>query len=187
VVTLVFSQVVLSTKTADSKTIPYKKIAEFENFEIRQYPQLTVATTELAQNNYDQISRVGFRRIASYIFGGNSDNAQIAMTSPVQMNIGESSNMSFFMPPNYKLTDLPTPDNSQVVLHNQEERTLAIISFSGWASDKMLLEKYEELKSLLKAQNIPFKEGYGYFGYNPPYQLINRVNEVTIELINYKQ
>ncbi|MEJ6583358.1 MAG: heme-binding protein [Crocinitomicaceae bacterium] len=148
IITLVISQVVITKNTSDTGSIPYETLEVFDEFEIRQYPQLVVASTQLDENSYDENSSIGFRRIASYIFGGNSNNSQISMTSPVQMEMGRNSKMSFFMPPNMKLEDLPQPNSTQVVLNLQPSKTYAVISFSGWASDEILKEKYEELKSL---------------------------------------
>jgi len=186
IITFVISQVVITKNTSDTGSIPYETIEIFDEFEIRIYPELTVASTQLDKNSYDQNSNIGFRRIASYIFGGNSNKTQIAMTSPVQMEMGRNSKMSFIMPPNMKLEDLPQPNNTQVILNRQPSKMVAVISFSGWASDDILEEKHNELKAALVKKKIVFQEGYSYLGYNPPYQLINRKNEVIIELLDYK-
>jgi hypothetical protein len=187
IITCVIAQVVITKNTSDTGSIPYETLEVFDEFEIRQYPQLAVASTQLDENSYDENSSIGFRRIASYIFGGNSNKSQISMTSPVQMEMGGNSKMSFFMPPNMKLEDLPQPNNTQVVLQLQPSKTYAVISFSGWASDDILEEKHNELKTALVKKEIIFQEGYSYLGYNPPYQLINRKNEVIIELLDYKR
>lgn len=180
------SQVIVTKNVSETETISYKSIAKFDRFEIRLYPELTVATTRLNDAaGYGEKSRTGFRRIASYIFGGNNQNTQIAMTSPVQMDMSENSAMSFFMPADMRIDDLPQPDNTDVSIHKQPSKILAVIQFSGWASDQVLEEKFEELKKLLREKNIRHKDSYSYLGYNPPYQLVNRVNEVTIELIDY--
>ena len=51
--------------------------------EIRRYPALVLAQTQLPTNTYDENSNMGFRRVAGYIFGGNDSGQKIAMTSPV--------------------------------------------------------------------------------------------------------
>jgi hypothetical protein len=45
---------------------------------------------------------MGFRRVASYIFGGNDKNESISMTAPVFMEMGNNTKMAFVMPKNYK-------------------------------------------------------------------------------------
>ena len=186
IITVVISQVIVSKNSNDTGTIPYETIKQYDGFEIRTYPELTVASTTLPGDNYGENSRTGFRRIASYIFGGNNNNTQIAMTSPVQMDMGNNSNMHFFMPANMNLEDLPKPNRSDVILHKQPSSTVAVIQFSGWASDHILEKKFDELKVQLDYNNIEFENKFSYLGYNPPYQLINRLNEVIIKLKNYE-
>lgn len=179
-----------TNKTLVSKktnTIEYETLATKNGFQIRKYPELTVATTELNSNSYSNNSSTGFRKIASYIFGGNSSNQQIAMTSPVQMDMGTEPTMSFFMPGNVDPTELPTPNREDVVVSVQPPKIVAVIEFSGWASDKVLIEQFNLLKSKLKAESIDFEDSYSFLGYNPPFKLINRKNEVIIPITNYKE
>ncbi|MFT5777986.1 MAG: hypothetical protein ACI837_000934 [Crocinitomicaceae bacterium] len=171
----------------ETNTIEYQTLATKDGFEIREYPELTVATTVLNSNSYSGNSGIGFRKIASYIFGGNSSNEQIAMTSPVQMDMGSEPTMSFFMPGNLAPTELPTPNRKDVVVTVQSSKIVAVIAFSGWASDKVLIKQFNLLKSKLKKESIEFDDSYSFLGYNPPYKLINRKNEVIIPLRNYKK
>ena len=58
--------------------------------EIRRYPDLILAQTQLDSNTYSVNSSLGFRRVAGYIFGANEQNEKIAMTSPVVMEMGSN-------------------------------------------------------------------------------------------------
>ncbi len=197
-VSIVISQKVISAKTNDGqnsinaeannteKTIKYEVLESKNGFQIRKYPDLTVATTKLNDNSYSNNSSSGFRKIASYIFGGNSSNMQIAMTSPVQMEMGTEPTMSFFMPNNMNSADLPKPNRTDVLVQVQPSKIVAVIEFSGWASDQVLQEQFNLLKTKLKKESIDFEDSYSFLGYNPPYKLFNRKNEVTITLKNYK-
>ena len=175
-----------SIKDKKTNTIQFEILEIKDGFQIRKYPEITVASTELGSNSYSNNSSIGFRKIASYIFGGNSSNEQIAMTSPVQMNLGSSPTMSFFMPVNIDIKDLPTPNRKDVYLSIQPSKIVAVIGFSGWASDRVLKKQFSLLKEKLKKESIEFDDSYSFLGYNPPYKLINRKNEVIIPLINYK-
>ena len=108
------------------------------------------------------------------------------MTSPVQMNFGSSPTMSFFMPVNIDSKDLPTPNRKDVSLSIQPSIIVAVIEFSGWASDRVLKKQFSHLKEKLKKESIEFEDSYSFLGYHPPYKLINRKNEVIIPLTNYK-
>ncbi|MCH2229274.1 MAG: heme-binding protein [Crocinitomicaceae bacterium] len=180
------SQLYISNNTSETNSIEYKTIAFKDGFQIREYSQQIVASTQLNGTSYSKVSSQGFKKIASYIFGGNSNNEQIAMTSPVQMDMGEKPTMSFFMPNNLSSQDLPRPNFKDVYLHVQPSKIVAAIEFSGWASDEILISKFNELKQKLDKESITYENSYSYLGYNPPYQIINRKNEIIIPLVNYK-
>lgn len=182
---LVISQIVVTNSTEKTNAVPYRVISKMEGFEIRKYPELIVAKTRLNEGSYKSNSSDGFRKIASYIFGGNSSDQQIAMTSPVQMEMTGNYAMSFFMPLEFDLNSLPIPDRKDVIITTEPEKMVAVIEFSGFANDEILIQKFEELKKMLTLKNFRFKDSYSYLGYNPPYQMVNRRNEIIIELIEF--
>lgn len=182
---IAISQIIVSKNSSETNTIEYETLAIKDGFQIRKYPKLTVASTELKSRSYSNNSSTGFRKIASYIFGGNSSDQQIAMTSPVQMDMGKEPTMSFFMPGYMEPKDYPTPNNKEVMIHTQPSKIVAVIEFSGWASDEVLQKQFNKLKSKLRKNSIEFEDSFSYLGYNPPYQVLNRKNEVIISLINY--
>ena len=147
---------------------------------------MILATTIMGEGNYSKNSGKGFRTVASYIFGGNDENKNISMTAPVMASMEDTMKMSFIMPSKYDLNELPSPNNKDVKIEIRPEKIMAIISFGGFANDYDI--KYYTKK--LKTQLI--KEGFSttgkvYFqGYDPPFQLFNRTNEVAIELVNIK-
>ena len=84
---------------AKTETQPYQVIITEKDFEIRKYPSATMATVSMDAKSYKELSSTGFRKLASFIFGANKDQKNIAMTSPVHMDINNSeSSMSFVMP-----------------------------------------------------------------------------------------
>jgi hypothetical protein len=182
---LVISQIVVTNSTTKTKTVPYRVISKMDGFEIRKYPELIVAKTRLKSASYKSNSSDGFRKIASYIFGGNSSNQQISMTSPVQMEMTENFAMSFFMPLEFDLNNLPIPDRKDVIITTEPEKMVAALEFTGFATDEILNEKFEELKKMLALKNLRFENKYSYLGYNPPYQMLNRRNEIIIKLIEF--
>lgn len=163
----------------------YKILKRFENFEIRYYPKTVVASTKIPSNSYDNSSSSGFRTIAGYIFGGNEESVKISMTSPVRMEMTDSVEMSFYMPSDYSLNNLPKPNDHNVFLTTKKSQVVAAIGFSGWANNEKIEEAFNELKNLLDKSNIRYINECTYLGYNPPYQLVNRRNEVIIELIDF--
>ena len=153
--------------------------------EIRRYPELILAQTEMEAQTYNENSSMGFRRVAGYIFGGNEKGQKIAMTTPVIMEMGQQTEMAFVMPKQYTMDALPHPSNPQVKISKQEERTLAVLRFGGYSDDAKITEKAQELKALLQKEGIAFKEQLIYMGYNAPWDFIGRRNEVAFVISEY--
>ena len=165
------------------ETPEYKVLKNIEDVEIRLYPNMIVAKTALQGNSFDKQGSNGFRRIAGYIFGGNDKNQKIAMTSPVVMSIGDSATMYFVMPKSYKQSDLPTPNSPQVKIIEESAKTLAVISYGGFSSDKEIENYRAKLATILTKNEIKTKGDFMFMGYNAPWDVIDRKNEVAIEVI----
>ena len=159
----------------------YSLIRRYNDFEIRFYPSANLATISSNAKSYSDLSGPGFRKLAGYIFGGNEENKNIAMTAPVQMNINDTaSSMSFVMPSNYSLADLPKPNDQSVRISKTVEEYIAVITFDGYASDKEIKLYSKKLESLLQANSIKHKGNFRFYGYDPPYKAINRRNEIVV-------
>jgi len=105
------------------------------------------------------------------------------MTSPVTMSIDSTSEMRFMVPSTLKLKDLPKPNDSSIEFIEEKERTMAAIEFSGWANDEKIEFYKKELIKVLEANNIKHKGNFSYLGYNPPYEVVNRRNEIVVEIL----
>jgi hypothetical protein len=172
-----------SNKTEEQK---YSVIQKDKDFEIRFYPSATIATIKSNAKTYKELSGPGFRKLAGYIFGGNETNTSISMTSPVHMDINDSgSSMSFVMPSSYNQENLPKPKDPNVLIQKTADEYVAVIRFGGYASDKDLQYYTEKLETLLKDKGINPIGNYRYLGYNPPYQLVGRRNEIIVS-VNWK-
>lgn len=180
---IVISVLVMSFTSKGTETPEYKVLKTIENVEIRLYPNMIVAKTALSGNSFDQQGSNGFRTIAGYIFGGNDKNQKIAMTSPVVMSIGDSATMYFVMPKSYKQSDLPTPNSTQVKIMEESAKTLAVISYGGFSSDEKIENHRAKLAAILTKNNVKTKGDFMYMGYNAPWDIIDRKNEVAIEVV----
>jgi hypothetical protein len=173
--------VMSGTKTQSQ---PYTVVKSMKNFEIRHYPSATMAMITSHSTSYRELGTTGFKKLAGYIFGGNSEKKQIAMTSPVHMDLGDTvSTMSFVMPSHYTKNSLPVPDNSEVTIAVHPEEYVAAIQFGGFASPETIQKQTDLLvRSLLQAQ-IGYYGHFRMLGYNPPYQLLGRRNEIIVKVI----
>jgi hypothetical protein len=159
----------------------YSLLRKYKDFEIRFYPSAIIATISSNAKTYRDLSGPGFRKLAGYIFGGNETNTRISMTAPVQMDINDSaSTMSFVMPSSYNESNLPKPNDPNVVIKSAADEYVAVIRFGGYASDKDLKFYSEKLQNLLKENGIRSFGNYRFLGYNPPYQFIGRRNEIIV-------
>jgi hypothetical protein len=170
-------------KTEEQK---YTVVHKDKDFEIRFYPSVTLATINSNAKTYKDLSGPGFRKLAGYIFGGNKTGTSISMTSPVHMDINDSvSSMSFVMPSSYNEENLPKPNDSSVLIRKTTDEYVAVIQFGGFASDKNLIFYSEKLLGILEEKGITSYGHARFLGYNPPFQLINRRNEIIIS-VNWK-
>jgi hypothetical protein len=175
--------VLFSFKTGNIETPQYKVIKNIGEVEIRQYPKMVVAQTTLPDTAMDKSMNNGFRTIAGYIFGGNDSNQKIAMTAPVVVKMGDTSTMYFVMPKQYKKDELPKPSSNKVKILEEGEKTLAVITYSGFSSAEKVETYRQKLATILSQQNIKTVGPFMYMGYNAPWDIIKRRNEVAVEVV----
>ena len=168
---------------ATTETQPYQVVKAEKEYEVRYYPAATMATITMTAKTYKELSSSGFRKLASYIFGGNKSDKTIAMTSPVHMDINDSlSSMSFVMPANYTKDNLPKPKDSAITIKTTTEEYVAAIRFGGYADDDEIERFAAKLEGALKANGIGYYGNFRFLGYNAPYQFWGRRNEMIVSI-----
>lgn len=171
---------------AKTETQKYEVLYTKGKFEIRFYPEAILATVEM-DGSFDNSRNSGFRVLAGYIFGGNEENSQIAMTSPVRMSGDEKLNrMSFVLPSEMEFDKLPVPNDKKVKLHQSKPMYTASVRFGGYASESDISKHKEELAEVLKELNLQHSSQFEYLGYNAPFDVVNRRNEIQVELVDFK-
>ncbi|MFT6971861.1 MAG: hypothetical protein ACJAXX_002436 [Roseivirga sp.] len=186
VMLLVFTIVQLFAMSSQNniETYPYVVVKKYDTFEIRSYEATLFTSVKLSTKEYKASSSKGFSILAGYIFGGNDRNEKIAMTSPVTMKLEDNMTMMFMVPKKFNKETLPKPTESKIQLKVEPAKTVAAISFAGWADDEKI-EKYKrQLMATLEAEGIAYTSHFYFLGYNAPYEVINRKNEVIVELEN---
>jgi hypothetical protein len=164
------------------ETYPYAVIKKYKRFEIRSYESTLFTSVKLSTKGYKNSSSKGFSILAGYIFGNNERNEKISMTSPVSMSLEDSVTMMFMVPKKFNKDMLPKPNQSGIEFKEEPAKTMAAIRFSGWANDTKI-EKYKQLlKADLDAEGIKYSNRFYFFGYNAPYEVFNRKNEIMVEL-----
>ena len=177
-----FVQLYLIFGQKNIERYPYAVVKKYKQFEIRRYEATLFTSVKLSTKGYKSSSSKGFSILAGYIFGNNERNEKIAMTSPVSMSLEDSMTMMFMVPKKFNKDMLPKPNQSGIEFKEEPAKNLAAIGFSGWADDATI-EKYKQnLKAALDAEGIKYTNQFYFFGYNAPYEVFNRKNEVIVEL-----
>ena len=168
-----------------------------DNVEIRKYgPRIAAETTVDAGE--DRARNIGFRRLASYIFGANHREETISMTAPVAQQSGDDEiamtapvaqsrdvdnrwTIRFFMPSKWTMETLPQPDDDHVRLVTVPGETVAVLRFSGDRSADAVAQRTDQLRKTLRENAIePTGEPVAWF-YDPPWTLpFRRRNEIAI-------
>lgn len=164
------------------ESYPYTVIQEYDDFEIRQYEASLFTSVTMPTDKYEEASGKGFSALAGYIFGGNDRNEKIAMTSPVAMSLEDSMTMMFLVPKAYKKEDLPKPNTESITITEMPAKKVAAITFGGWADSEKIDRYQAELRKALDREGIAYTNKSYFLGYNPPFEMVGRKNEVIIEL-----
>jgi hypothetical protein len=176
-------QIYAMSSQKNIESYPFSVVKKYQQFEIRNYEASLFTSVKLASNKYENTSSQGFSILGGYIFGGNETNEKIAMTSPVVMSLEDSMDMMFMVPRNLKKENLPKPNQSQIEFKEVPAKTVAAISFGGWANSEKIEKYKQKLIAALDDEGIAYSNKFYVLGYNAPYEVLNRKNEVIVELI----
>ncbi|MDJ0819835.1 MAG: heme-binding protein [Desulfobacterales bacterium] len=169
-------------------------------FEIRRYAPQIVAET-FVEGEFEKVGNEGFRRLYDYISGNNRKKESISMTAPVTQE-GESQKIAmtapvnqvrennkwritFLMPSNYSMEELPEPLDDRVVLKEDPERIFAAIKYSGTWSKARYVEKKSLLEDFIAGRGLKVSGEAIWARYDPPFMpWFLRRNEVLIPIEN---
>ena len=179
IVIVVFAIIYVFSKNEAEINEQYVVLKKIENVEIRKYEESLnasyYANDDKEKNNY-------FRNLASYIFGENSNNESMSMTSPVTIRLYGNKEMVFRMPKKYTLENLPKANNSDINFFVIPACTKAAIGYSGYSNKRIEQKKINELKEILIENNIKHNNKFEVLVYNSPYKILNRRNEITVNI-----
>ena len=159
------------------ESAPYKVVSRDGKFELRDYPPILVAETQMKND-----SGSSFQRLFRYISGQNAESQKIAMTTPVFMAGNETSrSMSFVMPADMETA--PPPSDPSVKTATLPAGRFAVFGFSGSRSEQAEKNALEQLRSWMKSRSLVSSEEpvFGYF--DPPWTpSFLRRNEVMLRV-----
>ncbi|MBT4922344.1 MAG: heme-binding protein [Rickettsiales bacterium] len=144
---LIIPNIAMSYETAKyevAKTISDK-------IEIREYKNMvlaTISTDEESPNN-------NFRTLFKFISGGNNQEQEIKMTTPVfQQNVSNKQSMSFVMPDSFAKGAIPKPNNKNIKIEILKNTKFIVIRFSGRSVDKNFNKYQKVLESAIEENGL---------------------------------
>jgi hypothetical protein len=154
---------------------PYQVIRNLSAaIEVRQYEDQTWISTPMMTDDSS------FPVLASYIFGRNKEEQQVAMTAPVITD----HRMAFILPRGLTAATAPVPDGQAIDFTTVPARKLATLEFSWWTPVDRVAAKTAELLDTLDAHGIATRGGPFLMRYNDPWTPpFLRRNEVAIEAL----
>jgi len=161
----------------------FKVIQKEKEYELREYEMTSWVTTALTGVSLDDAMSKMFMKLFNYISGDNVQKEKIAMTCPVIVRIipgpgpacESNFTMSFFNIPG---KNPPKPSADDVTLTTLPKLRAYVRSFGGWGSEKKYIEEASELAAALPDSASYVKDFYYTAGYDAPFTIFNRHNEV---------
>lgn len=183
------------------ETPQYDVLKKEGAFELRRYKGYLKAEVRVTSGTFGQASNEGFRIIADFIFGNNTKRQQILMTAPVMQRVQASEpiamtapvtvatgsdntyTVSFVMPSKYTLSTLPSPINTQVRITKVEAFNAAVIRFSGFVNERVIIKRTNELEHWMAEHRLKPTGEREIARYNPPWTpWFLRRNEILIAI-----
>ncbi|XP_074078172.1 heme-binding protein 2-like [Macrotis lagotis] len=149
--------------------------------ELRHYETSLWASTVIRDESQKEALRQGLRKLLHYIQGENETETKIEMAVPVTCLVQPGTNeykVSFFVPPKHQHSP-PEPTDPDVFLEQRKPAAVFVRSFGGFASVEKFNKEAKILADILQKEGQSFHSDF-YFtaGYNRPFTLFNRHNEV---------
>ncbi|KAF3320741.1 heme-binding-like protein [Carex littledalei] len=196
------------------ETVKYRVLKRTAQYEIREVESYYVAETTMpGRNGFDfNGASQSFNVLASYLFGKNTGNEQMEMTTPVYTrkveSIGEKMDMttpvitkrsadqkkwqmSFVMPSKYG-SNLPLPKDQSVIIKEVPGKFVAVTAFSaGFVTDEEVSCREFKLREALKT-DLEYQSKDSALvevaQFNPPFTLpFMRRNEIALEVESITQ
>ncbi|XP_053193144.1 heme-binding protein 2 [Scomber japonicus] len=159
-----------------------------QDYEIRTYHATKWMSTSMSGMQWDATVRTCFGKLFNYIQGKNKNKAKVEMTAPVTCRVEPGAGpaceskftISFYIPEEHQ-ENPPEPSDSDVFVEHRKEMTVYVRTYGGFAKEKAKREELKKLIESLQRDGVPFVDQPFYTaGYDSPFKLTNRTNEVWI-------
>ncbi|GMH38446.1 hypothetical protein BSKO_06330 [Bryopsis sp. KO-2023] len=165
---------------------PYTVVQSGTGYELRKYEKASWATVAMSGSTYGDAMGVSFDKLFQYIQGSNVEREKIPMTAPVLGKVMMDDSFEFtgdfeisFYVPGSAIA--PLSGSGISITETPEDFEVYVAWFGGWASKDDWEGAVEDLTEKLDAAGLGYDASHYYTaGYNGPFRLKNRHNEVWI-------
>ncbi|KAM9704255.1 heme-binding protein 2 [Menidia menidia] len=180
-------QALFSTGLQNPKFTAEEK-KEGQDYEIRTYQAAKWVSTSVSGMQSEDAGKTGFRRLFNYIQGNNQNKVKVEMTAPVTFRVVPGAGpacesqfiTSFYIPDEHQASP-PPPSDPEVFLEDRKEFTAYVRTYGGFANENTKREELQKLLDSLKRDGVEYVDHpYYTAGYDSPFKLTNRRNEVWI-------
>ncbi|KAG0725251.1 Heme-binding protein 2 [Chionoecetes opilio] len=171
------------------ESAPYEVVGNGETYEERIYPAQKWVTTSRLSISHEQAGSEMFHDLFNYIAGMNDAGITVDMTAPVTILVrpGEGPNCennfteSFYVPAAHQDSP-PIPTNAAVYIEERPQLHVFSRRFHGFTSDKDWVLNAAALAQDLLTDGVEDINPQTYYtaGYDSPFVIFNRTNEVWI-------
>ena len=164
---------------AATETPKYETVKTDDKIEIRDYPELMVATTAMKSDRDDS-----FMTLFRFITGANESKQKIEMTSPVLIaSEKDVRTMSFIVPKATAENGIPKPTGDSVTVRKLEASRFVALRFAGKRSTQTEEKAVEKLRTWMTSEKLEAKGEPVFAYYDPPWTpVFMRRNEVMLRI-----
>lgn len=185
---------------------PYQVVREYDQFEVRRYPEHLLAEIE-SGGSFEGAGNRGFRYLFAYISGENQATQKISMTAPVVQDLSSERlemtapvlqqafatqdenqrtpkfRIAFVLPEGFTLQNAPSPTNPNVHLRPVPAGLAAVIRFNGGWSTRNYQQHLQMLRTALKETGLTSLGTPRFARFDPPFKpWFMRHNEILLDL-----
>ena len=172
------------TARGNYETADYQVIDSDGPFELRNYPEIMLVTTDMRLNSNGNDGSFG--RLFQYISGGNDVGQKVKMTTPVFMESNPASSngtMGFVIPRKVAESAIPKPTGVGVDIEKRPAGKYAVMQFNGRLNERSQAESESKLINWIEKNGWEREDQTEFAGYDPPWTPnILRKNETLIRL-----
>lgn len=180
-----YPRTILVETTADSNEDAFRRLFRYisgENESSENVEMTAPVASDTPSDDGEEVSMTAPVRTDRTDERESSED--VSMTAPVRTrDDGGTVTMSFYLPADYTPATAPTPTDSRVRLVVQPPQTLAVKSFSWWATEGRVAKQRSALLDTLDEYDVDLRGEPFLLQYNDPYTPpFMRCNEVAVEV-----